>query len=328
MVRLSLSKVIVRLCSAPRTARAGWSSSASRATSISRSRSARKKRIRSGRSAGMGSAASNMSRISSSSRKSTSSSGSSAGRGRSGGGGVVTSSPEVAVEQGTQLGQAPAACGTDAADGHAEVGRHGRVVRARREGDDPQQFLASRGEHADRHPQRTSLIVRDDSLLRSRPMVRHLGEQFLLGRKLAPLRGAHPPRLPPGGGDQPAGECRRGTDVVQMRDQPHPGRLQDVLSVTRAQPGRARHVPEQRAEFGHDLAQRILAALPGRGTRSAMRAPRSGWLACVLTGSRSSTGTGLHPPLLLTQPRPFFLRVQFRQRSHHPGGGRSRPGVV
>jgi hypothetical protein len=79
MVRLVLSKVIVRLCSAPRAASNGpsTSSSASLATSISRLRSASEKRIRSGRSAGIGSAAWNMSRILSRVSRSVSSSGAS-----------------------------------------------------------------------------------------------------------------------------------------------------------------------------------------------------------------------------------------------------------
>ena len=133
-----------------------------------------------------------------------------------------------------------------------------------------------------------------------------------------PLRGAHPPRFPPGGGDQPAGERRRGMDVVQVRDQAHPDRLQHVLGITRSSARRARDVPEQRAEFGHDLAERVLAALSGRAHQAAMRAPRSGWLARTVTCSRSSTETGLHPQFLLMPSLLFFHRAQLRQGCHRP----------
>src|SRR5581483_1956387 len=264
MVRVSLSKVIVRLCSVPRAATASSSCSAvSRATSISRSRKARKKRIRSGSSAGIGSAAANMSRISPSSPKSESSSGSSAD-GRSASGSVTPGTPGLVGQQRAQLGQAAAAGGADAPDRHAQRGGHRGVVGTRREGDDPQQFLAARGEPADGGPQQPPLVVDDDLLLRAGSGGGQLVERLVVRGDLPASGGADPPGFPAGGGDQPAGERRGVVDAVQVGDQAQPYRLQHVLGVARAQPGRARDLPEQRAELGHDLAEGVLAALPGR----------------------------------------------------------------
>src|SRR5690349_11875370 len=243
MVRDSLSKVIVRLCSLPRAATSSSCSAVSLATSISRSRKARKKRIRSGSSAGIGSASVYMPRISASSPKSESSSGSSAG-GRSASGSVTPGTSHLLGQQGAQLGQAAAAGGADAPDRHAQGGGHRGVVRPRREGDDPEQFLAPRGEPVDRGPQHPPLVVDDDLFLRARPGGRQLVERLVVGGDLPASRGADPPGFPAGSGDQPAGESRGIVDTVQVGDQAQPYRLEHVLGVARAQPGRARDLPQ------------------------------------------------------------------------------------
>ena len=150
-VRLSLSKVIVRLCSAPRTAAADSSSSTSRATSTSRSRSERKKQIRSGKVRRHGvNCLEHLPDVVEEpeievieravSRRA-------AGRVRDASSRIPLKA--VGQQEGAELGQAPAAGGTYAPHLHAEFGGYRRVIRPRHEGDDAQQFLAPRGQLAD-----------------------------------------------------------------------------------------------------------------------------------------------------------------------------------
>ena len=155
-----------------------------------------------------------------------------------------------------------------------------------------------------------------------------------VGGELPAACGAYPPRLPLGGGDQPADQGRRVVNVVQVRDQAHPHRLQHVFGIAGTQPGRARDLPEQRAEFGDDLAERILAALPGGPSQPAMRVLRSGWLARTVTDLRSVTARSLSASYFPEQPILFL--AQFPQGGRRPlfplrddrgpvGTGRSRP---
>ena len=164
MVRLSLSKVTVRLCSAPRAASGRGSSSLTRrATSVSRPRSASENRIRSGRSAGIGSTRLE-DRADTVQDREVDVVQRLVGRGmRLASGGLMRSPVELIGQQGAHLRQAPAAGGADAPDRHAERGRHRRVVRTRHERDDPQQLLAPLGELADRPPQRYAAARRGRS---------------------------------------------------------------------------------------------------------------------------------------------------------------------
>ena len=77
-------------------------------------------------------------------------------------------------------------------------------------------------------------------------------------------------------------------DVVQVGEQAHPHRLHHILRIAGAQPGRPRDLPQHRAELRHDLAERVLAPVPGRLSRPAMRALRSGRARAGRQRTRSS----------------------------------------
>ncbi len=98
------------------------------------------------------------------------------------------------------------------------------VVRARHEGDDPQQFLAARGQLADGRPQRAPLIVDDGPLLASQepgPASRR-SQSWSAGSCLRPAaRTRHASRRVVV--TSQAVSAAEVVDAVQMGEQAHPG---------------------------------------------------------------------------------------------------------
>ena len=170
--------------------------------------------------------------------------------------------------------------------GMPSCGRHRLVVGARDERDDPQQLLAARA-RAGRSPPTARGAASSSMICSSDPgrVIGQLGQPFLVRRQLPAAGGAHPPRLAPGGHDQPADERRGVMDAVKVGEQAHPGGLQ------RHPPRRRTSSPAARATC-HSIGLSSVTIWPSASslpslaasTRSAMRARRSG------PGRRAVTG--------------------------------------
>ena len=184
-----------------------------------------------------------------------------------------------------------------------------RVVRPRREGDDPQQFLAARGEPADGGPQQPPLVVEDDLFLRAGPGGGQFVERLVIRGDLLAARGADPPGLPAVVvTSQPvsAAESWMPSRCVTRRSRPSAARLRRRPAL---ESGRARDLPQQRAEFVHDLAERVLAARPGRAHQ--VRDPR-GPVGPVLPACAGHDGAGHDGP-------PVTGTVAGSSMLHQPG---------